>query len=66
MFTFQKNGGKASQNLGNVWHTCSCVFPTHRKKRWPVFVLCDWWEGDSVGLEEFTSGSLGRVLIGPC
>lgn len=65
MFIFQKNGGKPSQNLGNVWHTSRCVFPMRKRKRWPVFVLCEW-EGDRVGLEEFTSGSRGRVLIGPC
>lgn len=73
MFLFQKNRRKASQFRQRLAYF-SCAFPTRacarthtqtRACKWPAFVLCDWWEGDRAGLEEFTSGSFGRVLIVP-
>lgn len=64
MFIFQKKGEKASQNLGNVWHTSSCVFPAHKKEK--IACVCPLW---SVGRGQCRTGRtdirlLGRVLVG--
>lgn len=64
MFVFQESGRKASQDLGNIWHTFNYFsFPTYKKLVNGACLSFVIDGEDSVGLEEFISDSLGRILI---